>query len=207
MRTHSHDAKSNGWIGVDLDGTLAHYDRWVSPTHIGQPVEAMLYRVQHWIDQGRDVRIFTARMWPHHGVIRTHEEAFNLEPANPRMAEAREAVLAIRTWSKLHVGHHLPITCTKDMAMIQLWDDRCVQVEPNLGVSLVGAATEANHRDTWSEDIGPVLWWKFPVDEPPYCGTPLDDGWPGDHTHWTLLLVPRKYQAAPGDQVLVEVAQ
>lgn len=25
----------SGWIGVDFDGTLAHYDKWVSPTHTG----------------------------------------------------------------------------------------------------------------------------------------------------------------------------
>lgn len=64
----------------------------------------------------------------------------------------------------------------------------------------------------WHEDIGPVLWWRFPVDEPPYVGTPLDlgqtvvaelkawgsssqasllvGGWPGYHTHWTRIPVP-----------------
>jgi hypothetical protein len=25
---------SNGWIGVDFDGTLAHYDRWEGPEHV-----------------------------------------------------------------------------------------------------------------------------------------------------------------------------
>ena len=58
----------------------------------------------------------------------------------------------------------------------------------------------------WSETDGPVLWWKFPIDEPPYVGTPNDlgftvemhahvgmvarglvGGWPGYHTHWTPL--------------------
>jgi hypothetical protein len=28
----------------------------------------------------------------------------------------------------------------------------------------------------WHVDMGPVLWWRFPVDEPPYVGTPLDRG-------------------------------
>lgn len=37
----------------------------------------------------------------------------------------------------------------------------------------------------WHEDDGPVVWWLFPVHEPAWIGTPLDDGWPGYHTHWT----------------------
>lgn len=42
----------------------------------------------------------------------------------------------------------------------------------------------------WHEDDGPVLWWRFPVNEPPYVGTPLDQGWPGYHTHWTRIEIP-----------------
>lgn len=37
----------------------------------------------------------------------------------------------------------------------------------------------------WHEDDGPVVWWKFPVDEPAWIGTPNCDDWPGYHTHWT----------------------
>jgi hypothetical protein len=39
--------------------------------------------------------------------------------------------------------------------------------------------------DDWHEDYGSALWWKFPIVEAPYSGSPLDDGWPGYHTHWT----------------------
>ena len=28
----------------------------------------------------------------------------------------------------------------------------------------------------WHEDHGSVLWWTFPVEEPPYVGSPLDVG-------------------------------
>lgn len=48
----------------------------------------------------------------------------------------------------------------------------------------------ARPLETWHEDIGPVLWWQFPVAEPPYSGTPLDSGWPGYHSHWTPIVVP-----------------
>ena len=43
----------------------------------------------------------------------------------------------------------------------------------------------------WHEDIGPVLWWSFPIREAPYVGTPNDvDGWPDHHTHWTPIPKP-----------------
>ena len=37
------------WIGVDLDGTLAKHDLWVSKHHIGKPVPQMMKRVKRWI--------------------------------------------------------------------------------------------------------------------------------------------------------------
>jgi hypothetical protein len=41
----------------------------------------------------------------------------------------------------------------------------------------------------WHEDHGTVLWWRFPVVEPPWVGSPLDDEWEeeADFTHWTPL--------------------
>jgi hypothetical protein len=46
---------------------------------------------------------------------------------------------------------------------------------------------EARPEDEYHEDMGAVLWWRFPIDEPPYCGSPLDSEWPGYHTHFTPL--------------------
>lgn len=43
----------------------------------------------------------------------------------------------------------------------------------------------------WHEDSNPfALWWALPIDEPPYCGSPNDDNWPGYHTHWTPIPLP-----------------
>ena len=53
-----------GWIGVDLDGTLAQYDGFKGCTVIGDPVQVMLARVKKWISEGIEVRIFTARVNP-----------------------------------------------------------------------------------------------------------------------------------------------
>ena len=110
---------SNGWIGVDLDGTLAHYDGWNGATHIGEPVPAMLARVKGWLGEGLDVRIFTARV-SHDGTA-------------SRATEAMFASYAIMEWCEKHLGRVLPITNVKDYSMVQLWDDRAVQVRTNTG--------------------------------------------------------------------------
>ena len=48
----------------------------------------------------------------------------------------------------------------------------------------------ARHLEEWGEDYGAVLWWKFPIEEPPYVGSPLDATWLGYHTHWTPITLP-----------------
>lgn len=112
-----------GWIGVDLDGTLAFYDEWRGPQHIGEPIPKMAERVRAWIAEGRDVRIFTARA-----------EVINSNPSPSFFGlDARQA---IESWSLKHLGKILPITATKDLNMAELWDDRAVQVIPNTGVAL-----------------------------------------------------------------------
>lgn len=55
----------------------------------------------------------------------------------------------------------------------------------------------ARPRSEWHEDHGPALWWRFPIQEPPYVGTPLDDAWQeheleGFYTHWTPIPIPPK---------------
>ncbi len=53
-------------------------------------------------------------------------------------------------------------------------------------------APVARPIDEWHEDMGAVLWWRFPVEEPPYCGAPLDTEWvPGYYTHFTPIVVPQ----------------
>ena len=48
----------------------------------------------------------------------------------------------------------------------------------------------ARALEEWHEDYGDVLWWKFPIEEPPYVGSPWDASWPDYHTHWTPIAVP-----------------
>lgn len=75
--------------------------------------------------------------------------------------------------------------------------------------------------EEYHEDFGSVLWWRFPLAEPPYVGSPLDlghpvevstrfiengavvdrvvryqvGGWPGYHTHWTPIPQPKEPQS------------
>jgi hypothetical protein len=120
------------WVAVDLDGTLAQYDGWVSPEHIGEPIALMHQRVLRWLTQERDVRIFTARVWPLR-YIHPEDNMLQFVGANERESEAARAAHAIQLWCEKHLGRKLPITCTKDMAMGELWDDRAIQVIANTG--------------------------------------------------------------------------
>jgi hypothetical protein len=107
-----------GWIGVDLDGTLAHYDGWKGVEHIGEPVPAMVERVKQWLAEGKDVRIFTARVHDAVQQIRVRE--------------------VIEEWCDTHIGQVLPITNVKDFGMVELWDDRAVSVVTNTGQIMGG---------------------------------------------------------------------
>ena len=98
--------KGEGWVGFDLDGTLALYDGFKGDDHIGDPIEPMVRKARQYIQEGRDVRLFTARK-PHP---------------------------AIRRWMYQHLGTILPITNVKDHQMQALYDDRAVGIRRNEGV-------------------------------------------------------------------------
>ena len=101
---------SQGWIGVDFDGTLAEYHGdWRT---LGAPIPDMLERVRRWVDAGREVRIVTAR------------------------ADYPDHVEMIGEWLRRHGLPELPVTAKKDIYMVALWDDSVVTVEKNTGVVL-----------------------------------------------------------------------
>lgn len=111
----------SGWIGVDLDGTLAHYTKWESFEHVGEPIKPMVERVKKWLSSGREVRIFTARCFGYS----SDTGAFTLP--------IPEAIAAVNRFCFEQFGQHLPITNIKDIGMVELWDDRAVQVRINTG--------------------------------------------------------------------------
>lgn len=109
-----------GWIGVDLDGTLAEYAGWNKDRSIGMPIPSMVSRVRGWLQGGRDVRLFTAR------------------------ANEKENIPIIQAWLLEHIGEVIAITSTKDKSMIEIWDDvethQCVKNQGSLGdyIALLG---------------------------------------------------------------------
>jgi hypothetical protein len=113
-----------GWVGVDLDGTLAEWTDQTSPFHIGAPVPAMVDRVKGWMDTGRRIKIVTARMGAANDGIDV---------------DVQKKV--IQTWLDEHLGspysRMIEITNQKDLGMLALWDDMAVTVERNSGRPLV----------------------------------------------------------------------
>lgn len=79
--------------------------------------------------------------------------------------------------------------------------NRCVDpdadtIEHHPDTKAAMKAREPRPLAEWGEDMGPCLWWRFPIEEEPYCGHPNCDSWPGYHTHWTPLIVPVEPAAA-----------
>lgn len=143
------DTKRRGWIGVDLDGTLAHYDHWRGSHHIGEPIMPMVERVKEWLADGIEVRIFTARV------------------SDGRQADAT----IIQDWAQKHIGVRLPVTNVKDFAMLELYDDRCVQVLKNEGVLLNAGQFWDTMRAIAVDGLGLTDPWD--VDKP----VPLPEDW------------------------------
>lgn len=103
------EKRQKEWIGVDLDGTLAQYNGWKGDGHIGRPVPRMKRRVLRWLNQGKRVKVMTARA---------------ADEAN---------VPRIKEWLKRHGMEGVEVTAEKDQFMKVLWDDKAVAVEKNTG--------------------------------------------------------------------------
>lgn len=110
VRRISEKEKDDGWIGVDLDGTLAlHLDGKFDKDTIGDPVPAMVTKIKGALKKGRTVKIFTAR------------------------AADKENVPPIKQWLKDNDLPDLEVTNEKDPGMTELWDDRARKVKKNAG--------------------------------------------------------------------------
>ena len=123
---------SDGWIGFDLDGTLAKTFEATPGERplgkVGEPIPTMIARVKWWLAKGYPVRIVTARVAP---------------PLDHQSSAEQHATIS--TWCKENIGEHLPITDHKDLDMLVLYDDRVVQVEQDTG-RLLGPEPE------WKDD-------------------------------------------------------
>ena len=123
--------QSNGWVGVDLDGTLAVYDKWRGVFHIGAPIPQTVDLVKSLLEEGIEVRIFTARV-----------------------QEGSDAIEAIIRWCAEHIGVILPVTDRKDFSMVYMVDDRAVAVERNTGRFLTAIPSVESIKAHWDVKKG-----------------------------------------------------
>ena len=138
----THGETGKGWYGFDLDGTLAKYDKWEGIDHIGEPVKPMVDLIRKMHDEGKVVKILTARVAP--------KEKPEIKP-NPYLenhltiespddmpwavhAEAWTAREFIQDWCYRVLGFVPDIVYQKDHLMLELYDDRVKQVVPNEGL-------------------------------------------------------------------------
>jgi len=120
------------WIAVDLDGTLAKFAAWRGIGHIGKPIPEMMARVRRWREEGRKVKIFTARA--------SHEEY----------------VPAIRKWLKKHKLADLEVTNELDPYVVEVWDDRAIQVVTNTGHIVRSPSLSARPKAPLLEEAFPA---------------------------------------------------
>jgi len=113
-------SESAGWIGFDLDGTLARYDGWTHAHDIGEPVPAMVAILKAHVEEGVEVRIFTARVSVQNEI------------------ERKEIERTVQLWCLEHIGLALPVTNVKDFNCWAIYDDRAIAVEKNTGRILGG---------------------------------------------------------------------
>lgn len=113
------DPKQDGWVGFDLDGTLAINDGYRGRLYIGGPIPLMIQQVKRLLDMGATVKIVTARV---------------AEPDMIGGVSNAEVEAEVKSWCKRHIGQELEVTCSKDRNMYCLVDDRAIQVLKNTGV-------------------------------------------------------------------------
>jgi len=95
-------------ILIDLDGTLAYYKH--GQRGIGEPIPAMLERVHAWIEDGYEIRLFTAR------------------------SSVPELEREVREWLDSHGLDKVVISNLKDFGTAMVIDDIAREVVPNTGM-------------------------------------------------------------------------
>lgn len=162
----THGETGKGWYGFDLDGTLAKYDGWKGIDNIGAPVAPMVKLVRQMHDEGKVVKIMTARVAPRlcgethsQGCRCGHceeeagkppvlQEQYLVELGKDGTTVKRRASDYIRDWCADNLGFIPEIVYQKDHLMLELYDDRVKQVIPNEGwlVEDIAASKRTVHR-------------------------------------------------------------
>lgn len=142
----THGVSGDGWYGFDLDGTLAKYDGWKGIDHIGEPVKPMVELMKRMHDEGKVVKIVTARVTPHKLEDGTVGESYITIPDGENGATRNYAHQFINDWCHFNLGFVPEIVYQKDQLMIELYDDRVKQVVPNEGWLIEDIARSKRQR-------------------------------------------------------------
>ena len=129
------DKEWTPWIGVDLDGTLAEEQDPFDPLTIGKPVPEMVEKVKKALEDGVEVRVFTARL------------------ADEKLrGQIREK---IREYTREHIGRELDSTSEKDPGLREIWDDKARRVRKDEGTfALRGSPGKTARRKDYLLDAG-----------------------------------------------------
>lgn len=112
-----------GHVLVDLDGTLAFWDNGSGDKYtqeqwdngdvpIGGPIKPMIELIQDHLEDGDEVKIFTARVAD---------------------GDIPKKVAMIQDWTEKHLGQRLPVTNAKDFQAEIIYDDRAIEIVRNKG--------------------------------------------------------------------------
>lgn len=158
----THGVTGKGWYGFDLDGTLAKYSGWEGIDHIGEPVKLMVDLIKRMHDEGKVVKIMTARVAPRPepetaktryplyagddvGDIPEYAARWMLEMRKAGHVNDQVEACAfysknewtardfVADWCLENLGFLPEIVYQKDHLMLELYDDRVKQVVPNEG--------------------------------------------------------------------------
>lgn len=149
----THGQQGEGWIGFDLDGTLAKYDGWRGIDHIGEPVGPMVALIKKMHAEGMRVKILTARFSPRavaelrlNPYLENHWCIESPDDMPWALKGQWTALEFIQDWCWKHLGFVPEVTHEKDHLMLDLYDDRCHQVEPNTGVVIADRCAELEKK-------------------------------------------------------------
>ena len=175
MNNDTHGVEGKGWYGFDLDGTLAKYDGWKGIDHIGEPVVPMVKLIKQMHDEGKVIKVMTARVAPK-DKPETKPNPYRegnwciQEPDVQTWALKDEwtPLEFIQEWCYRTLGFVPEVVYQKDHLMLELYDDRVKQVVPNEGWLIEDIAmSKRQHRETLIIDRvdirwpGRILWFTF----------------------------------------------
>lgn len=111
-------------ILVDLDATLAYYDQWRGFDHVGEPIAPVVETIKNHLNNGDNVKIFTARA--------------DLDNPDLKNITKEQIFKPIEDWCEKHFNKKLEITCKKSFNTDIIIDDRAIQIVPNKGLFIQG---------------------------------------------------------------------